>query len=106
MSPSHTTPASQPSSPNPLPSRIVTVPQNASQNNLTGLVISKIEDVFTSMIETLADGSGSLSIPYHSRNSPHQPLGALRYPGSSVQEATKFSQLDLQSCQLFPIHIH
>ncbi|ROW09310.1 hypothetical protein VPNG_05798 [Cytospora leucostoma] len=93
LSPSHATPASQPSSPSSLPSRIVTVPQNASQNNLTGLVISKIEDIFTSMIDTLADGSGSLSIPYRSRNSPRQPLGALRFPGNSVQEATKFTRM-------------
>ncbi|KAK7740899.1 endodeoxyribonuclease [Cytospora paraplurivora] len=88
-----------------MPSSIVTVPQNAFQNNLTGLVISKIEDIFTSMIDTLADGSGSLSIPYCSRNSPQQPLGALRFPGNSVQEATKFSQLVLQLCQPFPIHL-
>lgn len=84
-----TTLAAPPPPPTQSP-RIVTVPQNASHNNLTGLVISKIEDTLTSMVEILAGGGDSLSMPYRSRTSPRQAHGVLRFPGSSVQEATKF----------------
>ncbi|ROV92493.1 hypothetical protein VSDG_06714 [Cytospora chrysosperma] len=87
-----TTLAAPPPPPTQSP-RIVTVPQNASHNNLTGLVISKIEDTLTSMVEILAGGGDSLSMPYRSRTSPRQAHGVLRFPGSSVQEATKFARM-------------
>lgn len=80
--------------PPPLPElfRTLTVPQNASHSNRTDLVISKIEDIKASMVETLYGDGDSLSIPYRSRKSPRRPEGALRFPGNSLQEAEKFSQ--------------
>lgn len=75
------------------PSRIVQVPNNGNHDHHVGLVISKIEDVFESMIDVLAHEGDALSIPYRSRTAPaDQPARALRFPGTTVQEATKFSK--------------
>lgn len=71
---------------------IVTVPQDASQDNRTGFVIAKIEDIFASMVDALAGENSSLAIPYRSRGSASRAEGILKFPGSSVQEATKFSE--------------
>ncbi|ROW01847.1 hypothetical protein VMCG_05505 [Cytospora schulzeri] len=75
------------------PSGIITVPQNESQETRTGLVISSIEETFASMVDNLAGGGDSMSIPYRSRSSPQRTQGVLRFPGSSVQEATKFTRM-------------
>lgn len=88
------------------PSRIVTVPHDASQDTQTGLVISKIEETFASMVDTLTEGGDSLSIPYRNRNTPQQAQRLLRFPGSSVQEAIKFSQLAFVSLHLLTSHRH
>lgn len=72
-------------------SRIVNVPQNVAQNH-SRLVIAKIEAIFASMVDVLAEGGGALSIPYRRRNSPQRPLGMLKFPGRNVAEATRFSQ--------------
>ncbi|KUI54729.1 Meiotic recombination protein SPO11 [Cytospora mali] len=74
-------------------SRIVAVPQNAIQDNQTGLVISKIENSFAAMVDILAGGGDFLSIPYRSRSASQRAQGALRFPGSNVQEATKFTRM-------------
>lgn len=74
-------------------SRIVQVPRNASQDQQVGLVITKIEDVFEAMVDNLAHNGNALCIPYRSRKaSPDQPARMLRFPGTTAQEATKFSK--------------
>lgn len=74
-------------------SRIVQVPRNASQDQQVGLVITKIEDVFEAMVDNLAHNGNALCIPYRSRTaSPDQPARMLRFPGTTAQEATKFSK--------------
>lgn len=72
-------------------SRIVSVAQNDTHGQ-TLLVISKIELIFETMVDILADGGEALSIPYRGRDSPQQPLASLRFPGKTVNEATKFSK--------------
>lgn len=73
-------------------SRIVKVPRREAQNH-SHLVIAKIEAIFASMVDVLAEPEDALSIRYRRRNLPQRPLGTLRFPGRSVAEATKFSQL-------------
>lgn len=76
-------------------SRIVSVPQNDAYEQ-TRLVISNIELIFESMVDVLAGGGDALSIPYRSRDTPQQPLGSLKFPGRTVNEATKFSKSALR----------
>ncbi|KUI70123.1 Meiotic recombination protein rec12 [Cytospora mali] len=45
------------------------------------------------MVDILAGGGDSLSIPYRSRSTPQRAQGALRFPGANVQEATKFTRM-------------
>lgn len=73
-------------------SRLVVVPQDGAADH-SHLVIVKIEAIFASMVDVLAQAGDALSIPYRRRNSPQRPLGTLNFPGRSVAEATKFSQL-------------
>lgn len=73
-------------------SRIVNVPRNGAQSH-SHLVIAQIEAIFASMVDGLVEPGDVLSIPYRRRNSPQRPLGTLKFPGRSVAEATKFSQL-------------
>lgn len=76
-------------------SRIVNVPRSGAENH-SHLVITKIEAIFASMVDVLAEPGDALSIPYRRRNSPQRPLCTLKFPGRSVAEATKFSQLTYQ----------
>lgn len=74
-------------------SRIVQVPHKETQNQQVGLVIAKIEDIFESMVDVLTHNGNALCIPYRSRTAPpDQPARMLRFPGTTVQEATKFSK--------------
>lgn len=80
--------------------RIVTIPQSNTCDQAR-LVISKIDEIFESMIKVLTQYDGEdgeigermLTIPYRNRNALQQPLRALTFPGKSVNEATKFSKL-------------
>lgn len=71
-------------------SRVITIHDDDSELTQTDLVISKIEGIFATMVDVLAEGGDALVIPYRRRASQRQ--GALRFPGSTVQEAIKFSQ--------------
>lgn len=71
-------------------SRVVTVNDDDSDRTQTSLVISKIEEIFANMIDVLAQGGDALVIPYR-RRLPRDE-GVLRFPGTSQQEAIKFSQ--------------
>lgn len=75
-------------------SRVITIPDDGSDRTRTDLVISKIEDIFAAMVDVLAEGGDALIIPYRRRASQREG-GVLRFPGSTVQEAIKFSQLPL-----------
>lgn len=76
-------------------SRIIQVPADQTHDRQVGLVISKIEDIFESMVDVLATDGDALCIPYRSRTAlPDQPPKMLKFPGSSAQEATKFSKDD------------
>lgn len=72
-------------------SSIVSVPRNDGVENQTGLVISKIEEILETMVDVLAEGGTSLTIPIRSRTSSHQVNRVLSWPGKSLQEATRFS---------------
>jgi hypothetical protein len=72
-------------------SRIVTVNIDGSDRDQTDLVISKIEAIFASMVDVLAEGGDALVIPYRRRTAQREE-GMLRFPASTVQEAIKFSQ--------------
>lgn len=71
-------------------SRVVTVNNDDSERITTSLVISKIEEIFATMIDVLAQGGDALVIPYRGRVSLDE--GVLRFPGRTQQEAIKFSQ--------------
>lgn len=71
-------------------SRVITIPDDDSDRTQTDLVISKIEEIFATMIDVLAEGGDALVIPYRRRASQRE--GVLRFPGSTVQEAIKFSR--------------
>lgn len=73
-------------------SRLVDVPRIGAPDH-SHLVIVKIEAIFASMVDVLAEAGNALSIPYRRRNSPQRLLGTLNFPGRNVAEATKFSQL-------------
>jgi hypothetical protein len=72
-------------------SRIVTVNNGDSDRVQNYLVISKIEEIFATMVDVLAEGGDALVIPYRRRTAQREE-GVLRFPGSTVQEAIKFSQ--------------
>ncbi|KAK2603187.1 hypothetical protein N8I77_009663 [Diaporthe amygdali] len=74
-------------------SRMVNIPDNDSNSVETGLVISKIEDIFAAMVDVLAEGGDALVIPYRCRRASQRGEGVLRFPGSTVQEATKFARM-------------
>ena len=71
-------------------SRIVTVNNGDSDQIQNYRVISKIEEIFASMVDVLAEGGDALVIPYRRRTAQREE-GVLRFPGSTVQEAIKFS---------------
>ncbi|KAI3392711.1 hypothetical protein diail_5268 [Diaporthe ilicicola] len=73
-------------------SRVITIHDLDTDVDQTGLVISKIEDVFEFMVDVLADGGDALIIPYRSRRASRRE-GVLRFPGRSVQEATRFARM-------------
>lgn len=73
---------------------VITIHDDDSDRTQTDLVISKIEEIFAAMVDVLAEGGDSLVIPYRRRTSQREG-GVLRFPGSTVQEATKFGQLFL-----------
>lgn len=75
-------------------SRVVIIHDDASDRTHRDLVISKIEEIFAGMVDVLAEGGDALVIPYRRRTS-QRAEGVLRFPGSTVQEAIKFSQFVL-----------
>lgn len=70
-------------------SRVITIHDDDSDHAQTDLVVSKIEEIFAAMVDVLAEGGDALVIPYRRRASQRE--GVLRFPGSTVQEAIKFS---------------
>lgn len=72
-------------------SRVITIHDDDSGRTQTDAVISKIEEIFATMVDVLAEGGDTLVIPYRRRASQREE-GVLRFPGSTVQEAIKFSQ--------------
>lgn len=75
-------------------SGVITIHDDDSDRTQTDLVISKIEEIFATMVDVLASEGDALVIPYRRRTAQRE-LGALRFPGSTVQEAIKFSLLFL-----------
>ncbi|KAF3771393.1 DNA topoisomerase IV, alpha subunit [Cryphonectria parasitica EP155] len=73
-------------------SRILHVPHTESASTAS-LILSKIDGIFEDMVHCLAHSGDSMSIPYKSRTAPQQPCGALNFPGRTVNEAIKFSQM-------------
>ncbi|KAI7777748.1 hypothetical protein LA080_003095 [Diaporthe eres] len=72
-------------------SRVITIHDDDSDNTQTDLVVSKIEEIFATMLDVLAEGGDALVIPYRRRASQRE--GLLRFPGSTVQEAIKFTRM-------------
>jgi hypothetical protein len=93
----------------PHPSSVAIIPQRESQLSQAGAVISKIEDIFESIVDDLANGAGNLSIPYRSRTATarsrrqpgdDQPAnagaradGVVTFPGRTPHEAKKFGRI-------------
>lgn len=74
----------------------IQVPVNETHRDQVGLVITRIEEIFESMVDVLAHDGDALSIPYRSRATPpDQPARTLRFPATTVHEATKFSEHSL-----------
>ncbi|KAG8160814.1 hypothetical protein KVR01_009078 [Diaporthe batatas] len=73
-------------------SRIVTVDYGSSGRIQRYLIVSKIEEIFAKMIDVLAEGGDTLVIPYRSGRS-QAGEGVLRFPGSTVNEAIKFTRM-------------
>lgn len=73
-------------------SGVITIHDDDSDRTQTDLVISKIEEIFATMVDVLASEGDALVIPYCRRTSQREG-GVLRFPGSTVQEAIKFSLL-------------
>ncbi|KAK1966926.1 type IIB DNA topoisomerase [Colletotrichum sublineola] len=84
-------------------SNVVTIPDHDLQQNITGAAIAKLEDILVSVRESLRKNE-EMSIPYRSRPSSasrsaanparsRTPRCAVRFPGRTVHEATKFSRL-------------
>lgn len=71
-------------------SRIVTFNYGSSDRIQKYLIISKIDGIFERMVDVLAEGGEELVIPY--RRGRSQEKGVLRFPGSTVNEAIKFSE--------------
>lgn len=74
-------------------SRVITINDDDLDLTQTDLVVSKIEEIFAAMVDVLAEEGDALVIPYRRRTSQRE--GVLRFPGSTVQEAIKFSQFFL-----------
>ncbi|KAK7710772.1 endodeoxyribonuclease [Diaporthe eres] len=72
-------------------SRVITIHGDDSDHTQTDLVVSKIEEIFATMVDVLAEGGDALVIPYRRRASQRE--GVLRFPGSTVQEAIKFTRM-------------
>lgn len=85
------------------PSRIVNVLHDPTHANTQAqVVIAKIEAIMEAMVDVLSAGGDALTIPYrNSRDSPDRPLGSLSFPGRTLNEATKFSEL--AQCPSIPI---
>lgn len=93
----------------PQPNSVVILPQRESHITQAGAVISKIEAIFESIMDCLANGAGKLSIPYRNRTATRRsrrtidegeqavdgpnPDGAVTFPGRTPQEARKFGRL-------------
>ncbi|EFQ34246.1 type IIB DNA topoisomerase [Colletotrichum graminicola M1.001] len=84
-------------------SNVVTIPDHDPQQNTTGAAIAKLEDILAAVRESLSRNE-EMSIPYRSRRSSasrssadparsRTPRSAVRFPGRTVHEATKFSRL-------------
>lgn len=71
-------------------SGVITIHDDDSGRTQTDLVISKIEEIFAAMVDVLASEGDALVIPYRRRSSQREQ-GVLRFPGSTVSEAIKFS---------------
>ncbi|KAK2057001.1 type IIB DNA topoisomerase [Colletotrichum caudatum] len=84
-------------------SNVVTIPDRDPQQNTTGAAIAKLQDILVAVRESLSRNE-DMSIPYRSRPSSasqsaadpacsRTPRSAVRFPGRTVHEATKFSRL-------------
>ncbi|KAK1996332.1 type IIB DNA topoisomerase [Colletotrichum falcatum] len=84
-------------------SNVVTIPDHDPQQNTTGAAIAKLQDILVSARESLRRNE-EMSIPYRPRPSSasrspadparsRTPRSAVRFPGRTVHEATKFSRL-------------
>ncbi|OBR11595.1 Type IIB DNA topoisomerase [Colletotrichum higginsianum IMI 349063] len=82
-------------------SNVVTIPDADLGRNATGAAITKLEDILVSVQESL-NRNEEMSIPYRCRPSSASqsasssvssrlPRSAVRFPGRTVHEATKFS---------------
>jgi meiotic recombination protein SPO11 len=94
---------------------VAVLPQRQTQMNQAGAVISKIETIFESLIDGLADGACTLSIPYRSRTTTarsraqddngqllagarHEEM--LSFPGRTAHEARKFGRHIIAMCSV------
>ncbi|KAH8901852.1 DNA topoisomerase IV, alpha subunit [Coniochaeta sp. PMI_546] len=88
---------------------VAILPHRESQLSQAGTVISKIEMIFESILDALANGADNLSIPYRTRTATSRsrrapdvdgastpgarPEGRINFPGRTPHEANKFASL-------------
>lgn len=90
-----------------IPRNVVTLPLRQDHNTHTGTMISQIEAIFESMVDSIDADANHISIPYRSRTRSRGSValdtGALRFPGRTPQEAKKFSMLNYMIVLLVPL---